>query len=79
MIDDPIVAEVRKAREDYARQFNYDLDAICRDLEEKQLAPGRKLAPPPPMRRKRPRTTRPAVASALPGRKRTNEPDVPRK
>ena len=33
---DPIVDEVRKAREEYARQFNYDLDAICRNLRKKQ-------------------------------------------
>jgi len=29
---DAIVDEVRKAREDYSRQFNFDLDAIARDL-----------------------------------------------
>ena len=33
MIDDPIVAEVRKARDEYARRFDYDLDAICKDLQ----------------------------------------------
>jgi hypothetical protein len=33
---DSIVDEVRKAREDYARRFNFDLDAICRDLRQKQ-------------------------------------------
>jgi hypothetical protein len=32
VIDDPIVAEVRNARDEYARRFNYDLDAICKDL-----------------------------------------------
>ena len=53
MIDDPIVAEVRKARDEYAKRFNYDLDAICRDLQNKQLQSGRKLASFPP---KRPRT-----------------------
>jgi hypothetical protein len=37
---DPIVDEVRKAREEYARQFNYDLDAICHDLRQKQQASG---------------------------------------
>ena len=36
MIGDPIVDEVRKVRDDYAKQFNYDLDAICLDLQEKQ-------------------------------------------
>ena len=37
---DTIVDEVRKAREDYARRFNFDLDAICRDLRQKQQAAG---------------------------------------
>ena len=37
VFDDPIVAEVRKARDDYARSFNYDLDAICEDLQKRQL------------------------------------------
>lgn len=40
---DEIVDEVRKAREDYARQFNFDLDAICRDLRQKQQAAGRRV------------------------------------
>ena len=42
MIDDPIVDEVRKARAEHAAKFNYDLDAIFRDLEEKERASGRK-------------------------------------
>jgi hypothetical protein len=37
---DTIVDEVRKAREDYARQFDFDLDAICRDLRRKQELAG---------------------------------------
>ena len=37
---DAIVDEVRKAREDYARQFDFDLDAICRDLRQKQQVSG---------------------------------------
>ena len=37
---DTIVDEVRKAREDYARQFDFDLDAICRDLRQKQQSAG---------------------------------------
>ena len=36
MIDDPIVAEVRRAREEYARKFNYDLRAICEDIMRRQ-------------------------------------------
>ena len=32
----PIVDEVRRAREEYAAGFGYDLDAIFRDLHERQ-------------------------------------------
>ena len=37
---DPIVEEVRQAREEYARQFNYDLHVICEDLRRSQAASG---------------------------------------
>ncbi len=37
---DTIVDEVRQAREDYARRFDFDLEAICRDLRQKQQAAG---------------------------------------
>jgi hypothetical protein len=36
MSRDTIVDEVRKAREEYALQFNYDLDAICADLQRRE-------------------------------------------
>ena len=36
MPKDPIVEEVRKYRQQYAAQFNYDLDAIVEDLKKKQ-------------------------------------------
>ena len=52
MTDDPIVAEVRKARDDYAQRFHYDLDAICQDLQQKQQQSGRKLVSFPPKRPK---------------------------
>lgn len=52
MIDDPIVAEVRKARDEYARRFNYDLDAIGRDVQQKQAQSGSKLVSFPPKRPK---------------------------
>ncbi len=38
---DPIVEEVRKARQDYARKFNFDLDAICADLRRREKLSGR--------------------------------------
>lgn len=36
MFDDPIVAEVRRVRDELARQFNYDVHAICEDLRKRQ-------------------------------------------
>jgi hypothetical protein len=48
MEDDPIVAEVRRARDAYAARFGYDLAAICRDLMERQQQSGRELVQPPP-------------------------------
>ncbi len=47
---DAIVDEVRKAREDYARQFDFDLDAISRDLREKQRGGGHPVVTLPPRR-----------------------------
>ena len=40
---DPIVDEVRRARDAYAARFNYDLRAIFRDLKEKEIRSGRKV------------------------------------
>lgn len=31
-MNDPIIEEVRKYRNEHAKRFNYDLDAICDDL-----------------------------------------------
>ena len=39
---DPIVDEVRRARDAYAARFNDDLRAIFRDLKEKEKRSGRK-------------------------------------
>jgi hypothetical protein len=43
MIKDPLVEEVRSIREAYARQFGYDLAAICLDLKEQELRSGRQV------------------------------------
>ena len=40
---DPIVDEVRRARDAYAARFNYDLKAIYRDLKEQEKRSGRKI------------------------------------
>lgn len=36
MWTDEIVEETRKAREEYAAKFNYDLEAILRDLKNQE-------------------------------------------
>jgi hypothetical protein len=43
MWSDPIVDEVRRARDAYAARFNYDLRAIYRDLKEQEKRSGRKV------------------------------------
>jgi hypothetical protein len=40
---DPIVDEVRRARDAYAARFNYDLRAIYRDLKAQEKRSGRKI------------------------------------
>jgi hypothetical protein len=47
---DPIVEEVRRYRQDYAAQLNYNLKAICRDLRKKQNKSGRKIVSLSPKR-----------------------------
>ncbi len=45
MWEDPIVAEVRQAREAYAKKHNYDLRAMYRDLKAKEnTEPGEKAS-----------------------------------
>jgi hypothetical protein len=38
--DDPIVAEIRKRREEYAGRFNYDVHAVAEDLKRMQIQNG---------------------------------------
>jgi hypothetical protein len=40
---DPIVEEIRRFRDEHARKFNYDLDAICEDFKSHQLNCGHPL------------------------------------
>ena len=39
---DPIIAELRAARDEHAARFNHDVKAIFRDLQARQRASGRK-------------------------------------
>ena len=50
---DPIVDEIRKARQMHAEKFNYDLDAIYQDLKTKEQQSRRKVVSLPPKRPKR--------------------------
>jgi len=45
---DPIVEEVRKARQDHAREFNHDLFAIYNDLKRIEEECGHKVVSLPP-------------------------------
>jgi hypothetical protein len=44
--EDPIVAEVRRAREELAAKFNYDLRSILEDAMNRQNASGHTYATP---------------------------------
>ena len=48
MTRDPILDEVRQFRDAYAKRFQYDLGAICRDIRAKQTQSGRKVVSLPP-------------------------------
>lgn len=48
MWNDPIVEEVRKVRDEHAKKFNYDLEAIAADLRKQQKAGKRKFVTLPP-------------------------------
>jgi hypothetical protein len=50
MTVDSIVAEVRRAREELASQFNYDLHAMIQNARERQKRGGRKVVSFPPVR-----------------------------
>jgi hypothetical protein len=43
MWDDPIVAEVRRARERLAARFDFDVEAIFAGIQNRQAARGRRL------------------------------------
>ena len=50
MIDDPIVEEVRAHRQAHAARFNYDLEAIFADLNEREKHSSRPVVNRPPRR-----------------------------
>lgn len=50
MPQDEIIQEVRAIREAYARQFNFDIQAIYRDAKERELKENRKVVSLAPRR-----------------------------
>ncbi|MBI4847609.1 MAG: hypothetical protein HY808_03410 [Nitrospirae bacterium] len=50
MWKDGIVEDVRKVREDHARKFNHNLDAIYQDLKKQEKRGGRKVVSLPAKR-----------------------------
>lgn len=47
MWKDEILEEIYRIREEHAKSFNYDLQAICDDLRKKQAASGRQIISKP--------------------------------
>jgi hypothetical protein len=46
MWEDPIVADVRRAREELSARFNFDVTAIFADIRKRQAALGSRLVSP---------------------------------
>ena len=44
---DEILEEIHHSREEHAKSFNYDLQAICDDLRQRQVASGRQIISQP--------------------------------
>lgn len=36
-MNDPIIEEIRRIRDEHSKLFNYDLDAICEEYKKHQL------------------------------------------
>ena len=51
MWTDPIIEEIRCEREAYAAKFNFDIVAICRDLQRQELESGHEIVTLPSKRR----------------------------
>ncbi len=50
MWKDSVVEEIRAIRDNYARQFDYDVEAICRDLRAQEAHCGHEVVSLPPKR-----------------------------
>lgn len=48
MWKDSIVEEIHIYRDEYSKQFNYDLHKICQDIRQKQGLDNRRIVVPTP-------------------------------
>ena len=67
MKEDPIVAEVRRVRNELSRKFNYDVSAIFADLRQRQQESGAHVV------------NKKAERLSAVGSRRTNRTAMPRK
>lgn len=63
-MNDPIVDEVRRVRDAHAAQFNYDLDAIFRDIKEQEKRSGLKFVAGIARQNKPSHSLQPAIAAS---------------
>ncbi len=73
-MNDPIVDEVRRVRDAHAARFNYDLDAIFRDIKEQEKKSGRTFVSFTP-RRVEPNKALPPTGAASPASPGPTSPD----
>ena len=65
-MEDPIVEEIHRYREEWAAQFNYDIHAMVEDLRRRQQAENRTVVTLPPKRvAVAPVTTEPEAEASL--------------
>ncbi len=70
-MNDPIIDEIRKVREAHASQFNYDLDAIFRDIKEREKQGRRNVVSFPPRKAELNQVLRPIGAAISAAQDRT--------
>jgi hypothetical protein len=67
-MNDPIVDEVRRIRDAHAAMFNYDLDAIFKDIKEQEKKSGLKFVTYPPRKTEPNKALQPTgAATSVPG------------
>jgi hypothetical protein len=60
-MNDPIVDEVRRVRDAHASRFDYDLDAIFRDIKDREKTSGRNFVSFPSRRVDSPQASQPVA------------------